>query len=197
MRRVAIVAAALAALAPGAVRAQSPRGGLAISGSSTMRDWTCSARQFATARDHAGRLTPAAARGVQLTFPVDAIDCGDADMNHHLRHALKASRYPTITFGLPDSEVARALAAGPVPVRVRGQLTIAGETRPIQTDVTVRRAPGQGLQVQGEQSLRMTDFGVKPPVLMLGLLKVRDVVHVAFNVFVRAATLGHVGSGRG
>ncbi len=196
MRWVSIGAVALAVLAPGAVRAQTPSGALAISGSSTVRDWTCRETQVDAAHGSAGEAAAAPSR-VQLSFPVGAIDCGDDGMNDHLRQALKASRYPTITFGLPDSEVARALAAGPVPVRVHGELTIAGETRPVQTDVTVRRAPGQGLQVEGEQSLRMSDYGVKPPVLMMGLLKVRDLVHVAFKVFVHAATLGHAGGVRG
>jgi len=193
MRRLSIIATTLAVLLPGVAHAQAPTGALAISGSSTVRDWTCRETQFSAAHDSAGQAAPAAGSGVSLTFPVGAIDCGDAGMNDQLRQALKASRYPTITFGLPASEVARALAAGPVPVRVSGELTIAGETRPVQTDVTVRPAPGEGLQVQGEQSLRMTDFGVKPPVLMLGLLKVRDLVHVAFDVVVQAATLGHAG----
>ncbi len=129
-----------------------------------------------------------------LTFPVSAIDCGDAGMNGQLRSALKANEHPTIAFALPASEVARALKAGPVPVRVNGELTIAGKTRPVQTEVTVTPAAGQQVQVQGEQSLKMTDFGVKPPVLMLGLLKVRDLVHVAFHVMLHAASFGHLGA---
>ncbi len=200
MRRLWMIGATIAALAPAAALAQAPAGGaLEISGTSTVRDWRCRETAIGSVpAPPAGAATAPQADGlggVTLTFPVSAIDCGDSGMNGQLRSALKAKQYPTIAFGLPASEVARALNAGPVPVRVNGQLTIAGETRPVQTEVTVTRTPGQELQVRGEQSLKMTDFGVKPPVLMLGLLKVRDLVHVAFDVVVHAASLGHLHPG--
>ena len=215
MGKLSIIATTLAALVPVVARAQAPTGALAISGSSTMRDWTCredamaatatapgrpgapGATPLPSARPGSRAAQPAHAPGVTLTFPVGAIDCSDPGMNEQLQQALKASRYPTITFGLPAAEVARALAAGAQPVQVTGELTIAGETRPVQTRVTVTPTPGHDLQVRGEQSLRMTNFGVKPPVLMLGLLKVRDLVHVAFDVVLRAARVGRPGRAPG
>ncbi len=196
-----------AAQAQGAGRAAPVAGGaLEISGTSTVRPWSCREASIGAT----GANGPAAAGGVNeaapparsssptpgavanrlvLTFPVGGIDCGDPKINGQLRQALKANRYPAITFGLPAPEVTRALAAGAGTVVVNGELTIAGKTKPVQTEVTLTRAAGQDVQVQGEQSLRMTDFGLKPPVLMLGLLKVRDLVHVAFDVVLRAATL--------
>ncbi len=232
MRTSFTIGLALAALGAGGVaRAQAAGGALEISGTSTVRPWSCrettigsvgavpAGAAYGAARsptagsassapagaggEAAARRSPAgsssapgdaATGGLTLTFPVGGIDCGDAGMNGQLRQALKANRYPTITFGLPAPEVTRALAAGPGPVLVDGQLTIAGETKPVQTEVTVTRGPGQAVQVQGTQALRMTDFGVKPPVLMLGLLKVRDLVHVAFDVVLRTASLGRLGA---
>ncbi len=190
---------ALVALAPGMLRAQAPSGALQITGTSSLSDWTCRDTTMGAQPGAAGgpAAVPTGANGgVTLTFPVGGIDCGNSKMTGQLRDALKASRYPTISFGLSAAEIHRALAAGSAPVRVDGQLTIAGETKPVQTEVTVTRAPGQGLQVAGEQSLKMTDFGVKPPVALLGLIKVRDLVHVVFNVLIHAATLGHYPAGR-
>ena len=75
-----------------------------------------------------------------------------------------------------------------------GTLTIAGRTEPVRTEVTVTPAPGNALRVQGEQSLRMSAFGVKPPSLLLGALKVRDLVRVAFDIVVRRPVAGLLGS---
>ncbi len=54
-----------------------------------------------------------------------------------------------------------------------GDLTIAGTTRPVRVELTQG-----GDRVSGRQSLRQTDFGIKPFSAMLGALKVADAVEV-------------------
>ncbi len=189
--------------APTPAPAPTPAGGLVLAGSSTVGDWTCreSTVQPAPATPAPASGTPAATEppptGVTLRFPVGDIDCGDGVMNDHLRQALQADRHPTISFALPPDQLKRAVQAGSTPVAVNGSLTIAGRTEPVQTEVTVTPAPGHALRVQGEQSLRMSAFGVKPPRLFFGALKVRDLVHVAFDLVLRGPALALLGHGYG
>ena len=184
-----------------AARAQAPAGALEITGTSTIRDWTCRETGIeSTPTAPAGsadrvRAGPKAVSGVTLTFPVGRIDCGGGAMNDRMRKALGAQRYPTIALGLTSSEIGRALAAGAAPIRLDGQLTIAGQTRPVQTQVTVTESPDHGVRLQGEQTLLMSDYGVKPPALLFGMLKARDLVHVAFSIVLRASTLARLGLG--
>jgi polyisoprenoid-binding protein YceI len=181
-------------------RAQAPAGGLVLAGSSTVGDWTCReatvqpapAAPAASPGTTTTELSPA---GMTLRFPVQDIDCGDGVMNDRLRQALQADRHPTISFALPPDQLKRAVQAGSAPVAVNGTLTIAGRTEPVQTQVTVTPAPGHAVRVQGEQSLRMSAFGVKPPRLFFGALKVRDLVHVAFDLVLRGPALALLGHG--
>lgn len=196
MQNLFVLGSAMAALALGpSPRPQAPTGALAISGTSTMGDWKCreAIGPMPAAPLSVGGTNQFVEAGLTLTFPVAGVDCGDATMNGKLRDALGAKRYPAIAFVLPPAEVARALAAGSAPLRLNGFLTIAGQTRPAQPEVTVTGSPELGVHVQGEQSLKMTDFGVRPPSLFFGTLRVRDLVHVVFDVVLRVSSRPRLG----
>jgi hypothetical protein len=52
--------------------------------------------------------------------------------------------------------------------------------------IALRETP-QGVQVDGSTQLNMTAYGVDPPVVMLGLLKVAPQIRIAFKGVVPAA----------
>jgi hypothetical protein len=171
--------------------AQTP-GQLSISGTSTVRSWTCAANEFAAAVRPAVDLAPVlrgekVVSSVVLTFPVVRIECGNGKMDEHLRKALKAQQHPNVTYELSAYEIA-ALADGAT-VQAAGRVTIAGASQEVRMNLTVNSAPGGGLRVRGETPLLMTSFGVKPPTLMLGTLKVGDGVNIKFDVVLSAHTV--------
>ena len=59
-------------------------------------------------------------------------------------------------------------------------LRIAGVDREVAIDITTKRT-GATLTVQGRLDLLMTDYGIKPPVAMLGMLKTDPKVTVTFE----------------
>jgi polyisoprenoid-binding protein YceI len=69
-----------------------------------------------------------------------------------------------------------------VPLRIRGELTMAGVTKPVDMVARASSTPEGKLRVQGRYLLRMTDWGVRPPTLMLGTLKVGDAVVIRFDL---------------
>lgn len=190
-------AAGVAAFA-GAAHAQTAAGELEIFGSSSLHAWTCREPQIRTAADAGAVVDRALAgqnapEGIAFSFPVGGIDCGSTRMNDRLRRGLKARQYPFITYRLQSYDIGRAIAAGSMPIKVDGQLTIAGRTRPVDMQVTATRTAGGGVRVNGSEALHMTQFGVKPPTMMFGLLKVHDLVRIRFDVLLRAATLAALG----
>jgi polyisoprenoid-binding protein YceI len=84
-----------------------------------------------------------------------------------MHKALQVKEHPEIGFRLLRLEP-RSGAAGAL--RAIGVLDIAGVAREIALDLTTERK-GATLSVQGEVHLLMTDFGIKPPTAMLGMLK--------------------------
>jgi polyisoprenoid-binding protein YceI len=165
-----------------------PGAGLAIDGTSTVRDFTCEARVVKaqlTPGETGDALAPEQMAGALsaavVEFPVARLDCANGTMNEHMLKALLAEQHPTIRFELSGYE-AGAVKDGQVPLRIHGGLTLAGVTRPI--DLEARATPGTDgtLRVRGRYLLRMTDWSVRPPTLMLGTLKVGDSVVIRFDL---------------
>jgi polyisoprenoid-binding protein YceI len=67
---------------------------------------------------------------------------------------------------------------------MEGTLSIAGQDKPVTINATVARENGQ-IRVRGTKRITMTDWGVRPPSLMLGAMKVNPVATVGFDVVLK------------
>ncbi len=190
-KSVGMALALLAVLAGGAVAQGTnvvkltlgPEKRIWLEGTSTVRSFKCTTQDFeAVPTPPPSPSTPLdkAVQAVDVTVPVKSLECGNGTMDEHLRKALKADANPDIRFELKSYEVGAKTADG-TSVKAEGTLTIAGATRPIEVEGVVTPT-ATGLRVQGEKQILMTDFGVKPPKLMLGTLKVGDAVTVHYDV---------------
>jgi polyisoprenoid-binding protein YceI len=63
-----------------------------------------------------------------------------------------------------------------------GTLTIAGQQKAIEMLVKTDRGAGGNAAATGTQAILMTDFGIKPPVFMLGTLRTGNKVTVSFKL---------------
>ena len=72
-----------------------------------------------------------------------------------------------------------------------GQLTVAGKTRNVKLDVAVVPA-GSNLSVSTHAAFKMTDFAIKPPTAMLGMIRSGDAVtvNVTWQLVQRQAEAG-------
>ena len=52
-------------------------------------------------------------------------------------------------------------------------------------EAVAREEAGSVLRVRGSEEIVMTEFGVKPPSLMMGTMKVRDRVVVQYDVLLK------------
>lgn len=163
-----------------------PESRLSVDGTSTVRNWSCTAGTIDAAIEAEGEgpvgavlQARQAVEEVVLTFPVDRLECGNGTMNGHLRKALHAETHRSIVFRLSGYDLT---AGAPVAGTLRGTLTINGVTKPITLRAQFSPAPGGALRVAGSYPLTMTDWQVTPPTLMLGTLKVGPVVTVQFDL---------------
>ena len=158
-----------------------------IAGTSTVRPFECKAAIVDAVIGDTGPGTvdavlkgQKAVRTVSLTVPSAKLDCGNGKMNDHMMKALKASEFPTITFKLSDYDLVKASSG--MQANLKGELTIAGVTKTVTIDARGRELAGGALSVTGRHDVRMTEFGLKPPTLMMGALKVGDKVEVNFEL---------------
>jgi polyisoprenoid-binding protein YceI len=62
---------------------------------------------------------------------------------------------------------------------VSGTLALHGETRPVRAEVTL-----SDRRYRGSAAFKLTDFGIQPPVVAGGTVRVRDEVRIVFDVVV-------------
>jgi polyisoprenoid-binding protein YceI len=110
---------------------------------------------------------------------VARLECKNGTMNEHMRKALKATEHTTIRFALDTYELTRSSA---VAGTLQGTLQMSGQTLPITVPVQFLPAPDGALRVTGKVPVKMTDWGIKPPTLMLGTMKVGPTVTVNFDL---------------
>lgn len=164
---------ALAALAASAERYAPATGSLIrIEGTSTLHAWTMEGAAIN------GQIDPATTNAV-VTIPVTSIKSEHAKMDKLMAEALKAKQHPEIRYELV--EATPVTNPNTFVMKTRGKLTIAGVTREIAMDVQgTRNADGRYI-LTGQAPVKMTSFGIKPPVAMLGTIKTGDDVKVTFR----------------
>jgi polyisoprenoid-binding protein YceI len=171
--------------------ALTPASTLSFAGTSTVKDWKCSAPVMtasidAAASDVAAKVLAGekVVRTVRLTIPAGKLDCKNGTMNGHMYKALNTTAQPTIVFTLSSYELTGAPTARTG--TMLGTLSINGTEQAVSLPVIFEDAGNGSLRVKGEHKLQMTKYGVKPPTLMLGTMKVGDAVTVAFDLVLKA-----------
>jgi polyisoprenoid-binding protein YceI len=96
---------------------------------------------------------------------------------------LDVQRYPTITFQSRQVSVAKQ-SANQMTLRMTGDLTLHGVTRPLDVPVTVQLA-ADGLRADGRASVQQSQFGIRPVTAGAGTVRVKDEVEVVLSVTAR------------
>jgi polyisoprenoid-binding protein YceI len=125
---------------------------------------------------------------IQLTLAAKSIRCIDTWLSskdvksvqgYAIHDMLAADRYPDIHF--TSSEI-RLLDGNHF--EVRGTLTIRAVARPASVDVTVDEQTERTPAFRGTASIRLTDYGFKPPKALLGTIGTRNEMEFAFTLAV-------------
>jgi len=181
---------ASAAAAQGLQMTIRPDSKLSLAGSSNVHDWSCKSGEFLAnvevdAAFVSRPLTQVAQpiSKVSVTIPVKTLKCGHAKMDDNMYKALNADQYPDIKYTLTTYTIDRATATADTFVaNTVGELTVAGQTIKVSIPIKTERLTGGAARGEGTVDLRMTDFGIKPPVALLGTLRTRDAISISFKV---------------
>lgn len=184
---VVLVPLAAAARAPLGTLTLKPGSRLWVEGTSNVRNFACEATALdvqvaADDGDPIGRLLAGEKTVVSasVSVPAQGLDCRNGKMNEHMRKAIKAEEHPAIVFRLSSYHLSRDSAG--VTAQLTGDLALGGVDKPITLTALVQPDTGDAVRVTGSYELRMRDWGLKPPSLMLGAFKVHDPVRVNFDL---------------
>ena len=167
-----------------------PESRLWVSGTSTVRAFQCQAAAFDAKIESSGADAVAAVLAgekavstIEVTVAAEKLDCRNGTMNEHMRKALKAKEFPTVVFRATSYDLARTSES--VGVTLNGTLTLGGVEKPITVNAQAKPGADGTLVVSGTREVRMTEFGLKPPTLMLGTMKVDEKITVGFEVVLK------------
>jgi len=159
-----------------------PESRLWIAGTSTVRAFQCQAGAFDAKIESTGADAVAAVLAgekavstIEVTVPAEKLDCRNGTMNEHMRKALKAEKNPQIKWRMTSYRVDGAT------VTIQGFLTIAGKENAIELK-GAGSADNGVLRFKGTKQFKMTEYGVKPPTMMFGTMRVGDAVTVGFDI---------------
>ncbi len=166
-----------------------PESRLWIKGTSTVRSFECKAGALDAKVESAPNATTALMSGTkavtsaEVTVPAAQLECGNGTMNAHMKKALKATEHPVIRFRIASYTLAKA--AEGMKADLTGTLTLGGVEKPVTVSALGKDEGDGTLRVTGSYELRMTDYGLKPPTLMMGTMKVNEKVNVGFDLLLK------------
>ncbi len=100
-------------------------------------------------------------------------------MDRNTYNALKADDHPEITFTLITP--VKAIPVGSHVVAAKINLSIAGVTKAIDMSVTSEATAHGNVAFEGTKTIKMTDYGIKPPVALLGTMRTGDEITIHFK----------------
>ena len=100
-------------------------------------------------------------------------------MDKNTYKALKADEHPQITFALITP--IKAVPPGTHTIAAKVNLTIAGVTKAVDMSVTSVAAAHGNIEFEGSKAIKMTDYGIKPPVALFGTMKTGDEITIHFK----------------
>lgn len=177
-------------------RAQ-PGGKMRMEGTSTMHDWHAESSFLGgrleldaafpsdpASRDMAPGKVPATATVTILvrTFKSSS----GAAMDSIMQETMNAKNHPRIEFKLTEL-VFKEFKEDAMVFDASGDLTVNGQTRPVNMPVQIQRVDASNLKITGTTQTKMTDFGIQPPApkIALGAIRTGDEVKLIFEWNVR------------
>ncbi len=121
---------------------------------------------------------------VEIRTPVASLDCGSRGLERDLARAVRAEKHPVIHFEflhLEDMSIRNNPAVHVLTLHTKGGLTLAGNHRRIDMDVNMSLLDDGSIHMSMERDLLMTDYGVKPPTALFGLIRARDRFSFAYE----------------
>jgi polyisoprenoid-binding protein YceI len=159
-----------------------------IAGTSNIHEYTASTTKVRIIRAQLGTsaagaefwenaLKPGTVDTFEIAVAAGTLTSPKEGLAKNMYKALKVTEFPDMTFRLVRFDLTGKPAGA---AKAIGMLKIAGVEREVAMDITTK-CTDTALTVQGRIELLMTDYGIKPPTAMLGMLKTDPKVTVTFE----------------
>ncbi len=150
---------------------------LKVEGTSTLHDWDMvSESATGTARITIGERQVEELHSLTFEMEVESLKSGRGRMDRNAYSTLESGNHPKITF-----ELRRVNGIDGRTISATGDLTMAGETREIDMEVTYR-VRGKGVRFSGSREITFSEFNIDAPTAMLGTVTTGNEMTISFDV---------------
>jgi len=120
-------------------------------------------------------------QSLNVEIPVHSIKSGEKGMDNKTYEAFNDKKYPTISFQLIEV-TSLQIKGDDINATVTGNLTMAGSTKRISFKTSGKNTKPGAYEFKGSIALKMTDYKMKPPTAMLGVMKVGDAITLQYDI---------------
>lgn len=152
-----------------------------VEGTSNIHDWEMKATSKqggATITTEDGKLTGISS--LQVTVPAESLESGKGAMDKNTYKALNTKQHKNIEFKLDEVKKIEANGSNSYKVNGLATLKISGVSKQVPVEFTAK-LNGNKLEINGEESLKMTEYKVDPPTAMFGTITTGDEVTIKFK----------------
>lgn len=159
---------------------------ISILGTSTLHDWESKVEQSTGEY----LIDQKIIKSLTINIPVLSIKSKDEEklMDKKTYEALNSDKNPNIIFQLTEPATP-VFSESNAEVTLTGNLTIAGITKKITIKSSGKKSSSDAFRFTGSVPIKMSDYKIKAPVAMLGLIKTGDLITVKFDVTIPQQSL--------
>ncbi|RLA64207.1 MAG: hypothetical protein DRQ88_05335 [Epsilonproteobacteria bacterium] len=122
----------------------------------------------------------------EIIVPTRNLDCGSRGMNQDMWEMLQQKKYPNIILDFielqtPQWEKEEKSFSSSALSKIK--ITIAGIAREYPIHLNLVKIDEENYQLSGSKKLRMTDFKIEPKHYLFGLIRVKDLIEIDFQLF--------------
>ena len=153
-----------------------------VDGTSTLHDWTIKSTKgqaevnLELASDKLTGIT-----GLNFSIPAESLKSGNNMMDNNTYKALKTDKNKNISYVLTAGSISQVNGTT-FQIKTNGKLTIAGTSKETDLVATARyNAADKSYTISGEKKIKMSQWGVKPPTVMMGTIKTGDDITIKYT----------------
>jgi hypothetical protein len=196
MRKTLLMATAVIGLGANAAVAQGPSAirlrlepgsEITIQGTSTLHDFHCKTDKIIAYVDvdpsYTRDLTKVARPlvSVKVNIVARTLTCGGGTIDNNMYKTLKTDQFQMIKYTMSGYDLLDATSSS-FSANTKGTLQIAGQDKAVDIKINAARLAEGKASAEGEETIKLTDFGIDPPSFMFGRLKVGNELKVKFNL---------------
>ena len=185
---IGLGATAAVAQGPSAVRLRlEPGSEITIQGTSTLHDFHCKTDKIMAYVDvdpsYTKDLTKVAKPlvSVKVNIVAKTLTCGGGTIDNNMYKTLKTDQFQMIKYTMSGYDLLDATSSS-FSANTKGTLQIAGQDKAVDIKINAARLAEGKATAEGEETIKLTDFGIDPPSFMFGRLKVGNELKVKFNL---------------